>query len=100
MFRKLVEWTCILLKGRGASSGRRRGKTYGSPAAMMRQSGYFFAPDPLPGFKMGVDPAVGFGFSALGFFGSRLLLFWPLAMLASQAGKSAILAPLSLYTLI
>lgn len=73
---------------------------YGSPTAIMRRSGYFFTPEPLPGFKIDVDPAAGFGFSALGFFGSRLLLFWPLAMIVSWAGKSAILAPLSLYTLI
>jgi hypothetical protein len=78
---------------------RPRGKTSGLPIAIMLQSSYFFAPEPLPGFKTDVDPAAGFGFSALGFFGSRLLLFWPLAMIVSWAGKSAILAPLSLYTL-
>ncbi len=38
---------------------------------------YFFAPEPAPGFafKNEGDGAAGFGFSALGFFGSRLLLF-------------------------
>ncbi|MGA7326252.1 MAG: hypothetical protein WBX25_17655 [Rhodomicrobium sp.] len=47
---------------------------------------YFFAPAPLPGFsfRIEVDPTAVFGFSALGFFGSRLLLFWPLAMIASS----------------
>ncbi len=47
---------------------------------------YFLAPAPRPGssFKIEVDPAAGFGFSALGFFGSRLLLCWPLAMIASS----------------
>jgi hypothetical protein len=39
----------------------------------------------MPGFsfKIEVAPVAGLGFSALGFFGSRLLLFWPLAMIAS-----------------
>jgi hypothetical protein len=41
----------------------------------MRQSGYFFSPEPLPGFKAGVCPAAGFGFIALGLLGSRLLLY-------------------------
>jgi len=42
-----------------------------------RVRGYFLAPAPAPGFsfKNGDDGAAGFGFSALGFFGSRLLLF-------------------------
>jgi CspA family cold shock protein len=46
---------------------------------------YFFAAEPPEGFafKNEVDVAVGFGFSAFGFFGSRLLLFCPLAMIAS-----------------
>jgi hypothetical protein len=34
-----------------------------------------------------VDVAAGFGFSALGFFGSRLLLFCPLAMVTSLLGR-------------
>src|SRR5690348_4456694 len=79
---------------------RPRGKTHGLPTAIMRQSSYFFTPEPLPGFKIDVTPAAGFGFFALGFFGSRLLLFWPLAMIVSWAGKGAILSLLSLYTLI
>jgi hypothetical protein len=41
----------------------------------MQQPGYFFTPEPLPGFEAAVCPAAGFGFPALGFFGSRLLLF-------------------------
>jgi hypothetical protein len=38
---------------------------------------YFFAPELVPGFpfKNEGDGAEGFGFSALGFFGSRLLRF-------------------------
>jgi hypothetical protein len=38
---------------------------------------YFFAPELAPGFpfKNEGDGAEGFGFSALGFFGSRLLRF-------------------------
>ena len=38
---------------------------------------YFLAPGPAPGFsfKKEEDGAAGFGFFALGFFGSRLLLF-------------------------
>jgi hypothetical protein len=42
-------------------------------------------PKPQEGFsfKNEEDIAAGFGFSALGFFGSRLLLFCPLAMMAS-----------------
>src|SRR5262249_6134162 len=40
---------------------------------------YFLIPEPLPGFAA----AAGFGFSFLGFLGSRLLRFFPFAMLAS-----------------
>jgi len=38
---------------------------------------YFFAPELVPGFSFENegDGAEGFGFSALGFFGSRLLRF-------------------------
>jgi hypothetical protein len=38
---------------------------------------YFLAAAPVPGFpfKIEGDAAAGFGFSALDFFGSRLLLF-------------------------
>ena len=38
--------------------------------------------EPLPGFsfKIEVAPVAGLGFSALGFFGSRLLLFWPVGI--------------------
>jgi hypothetical protein len=38
---------------------------------------YFFAPEPAAGFsfKNEEDGAAGFGLFALGFFGSRLLLF-------------------------
>jgi len=38
---------------------------------------YFLAAAPVPGFpfKIEGDVAAGFGFSALDFFGSRLLLF-------------------------
>ena len=45
-------------------------------------SHYFLVPATPDGFPLGT---AGFGFSALGFFGSRLLLFWPLAMAASLA---------------
>jgi hypothetical protein len=51
---------------------------------------YFFVAEPLPvlSFKIEVDAAAGFGFSAFGFFGSRLLLFWPLAMIVSSIGPA------------
>jgi hypothetical protein len=52
----------------------------------MQLPGYFFAPEPLPGFETAMCPATGFGFCALGFFGSRLLLFWPLAIVISWVG--------------
>jgi hypothetical protein len=52
-----------------------------SPFAIILQSGYFFTPEPLPGFKVYMCPAAGFDFSALGFFGWRLFLFWPFAMI-------------------
>ena len=45
-------------------------------------SHYFLVPATPDGFPLGT---AGFGFSALGFFGSRLLLFCPLAMAASLA---------------
>jgi len=50
---------------------------------------YFFEPEePLPGFTFGggvkKDEVTGvFGFSAFGFFASRLLRCWPLAMVLS-----------------
>jgi len=47
-------------------------------------SHYFLVPARPDGFPLGM---AGFGFSALGFFGSRLLLFCPLAMAASLASR-------------
>jgi hypothetical protein len=42
-----------------------------------RESNYFFAAVPTPGFSFGNegDAATGFGFVAFNFLGSRLLLF-------------------------
>jgi hypothetical protein len=83
---RLSECEPLSLRATRRIKRRTRGKIWGSRSAMVRSSGYFFTPEPLPDFEAAVCPAAGFGFSALGFFGSRLLLFWPLAMIASWVG--------------
>jgi hypothetical protein len=66
------------------------GHAFAGAAQIAFIAGYYFLTPAAPvGFPLGIEAevAAGFGFSALGFFGSRLLLFCPLAMATSLLGR-------------